>query len=160
MNDILRTMINGLTYEGQWLHILINYSLIIMTVAPFVRKGDLSAQKVEHQGWKICLAIITLLQIAVRFRADAVGVSLIWSAMAGFLALTDWRGARTQAKREPRLTQIALAAVCGALLYYAVAFPVITTVAHMVALLIGMSTFLLLPRGRSGTVSSLDSGNK
>jgi len=32
MKDVLQVIIIGLTYEGQELHIIINYALIILTV--------------------------------------------------------------------------------------------------------------------------------
>lgn len=142
MNEVLRTIVNGLTYEGQVFHILINYTLIILTVLPFLRNPD-SSTSWERHGWKICLGIITLLQIVVWFIADAVGVSLIWSAMAGFLAFAYWRGGFEQAQNKKRLVQIALTATFAAIVFYAVAFPVITTIAHVVALFVGLSVFLI-----------------
>ena len=35
MGDIVHTIAMGLTYDGEIMHILINYALIALTVAPF-----------------------------------------------------------------------------------------------------------------------------
>ncbi|MBX3014608.1 MAG: hypothetical protein KF832_24020 [Caldilineaceae bacterium] len=144
MDDLWLTLMNSLTYEGHWLHAWLNAMLIVLTVLPFLRAPRPPGWR-PHQGWKLCLGIITLLQVALWFLADAVGVSLIWCAMAGFLAGESWRGGFTQ----NRLAQAALLAALAAIVYYAIAFPLITTVAHLVAVLVGVTFFLRLPQGRA-----------
>ena len=47
MGDIVHTIAMGLTYDGEIMHILINYALIALTVAPFLLSrspgtGDIS----------------------------------------------------------------------------------------------------------------------
>ena|SRR5688500_8083243 len=143
MDDALHTIGNGLSYGGQLLHIFINYALILLTVAPFLLNGHRLASS-KQQGWIVNLVVITCLQVVVWFLAGGVGVSLIWCAMACFLALHYWRGGFAEAEKRKRLTQVALIAALAAIVYYAVAFPVITTVAHLIALLVGMILFLIV----------------
>lgn len=154
MNNALHTIGNGLSYGGQLLHILINYTLILLTVAPFLLNGDRPA-KLKQQGWIVNLVVITFLQIVVWFVPGGVGVSLIWCAMAGYLALHYWRAGFEDAEKRKRLAQIALIAALATIVYYAVAFPVITTVAHLIALLVGMILCLIVGyRGSRLTSSS------
>lgn len=51
MNDMLQVIINGLTYEGQTLHIIINYALILLVVMPFLLIYNQAQEKKAVHGW-------------------------------------------------------------------------------------------------------------
>lgn len=143
MSDILHILGNGLTYEGQLLHIIINYTLIILTVAPFLLHRDSSNNR-KHRGWLESFAIITFFQVVVWFAMNAVGVSLIWCTMAGYIGVCYWRDGLRQEKVTNRWTLVALLSAFAAIIYYAVVFPIITTVAHVVAVLIGIGLYFIM----------------
>ena len=148
MKDVLQVIIIGLTYEGQVLHIIVNYTLIILTVMPFLF-FNVRAPRKNSSAWLGCLAIAVIVQVAVWFAAramgiSAVGVSLIWCMMVGYLLIDYLRGnlGRTGCKRG--FVLVALSAGCGGFIYYMVAFPIITTIAHLFAAGIGVGLFYLM----------------
>lgn len=143
MSDILHTLSNGLTYEGQLLHIIINYTLIILTIVPFLLDRD-SSTNWKYRGWIVSFVIITSFQVAVWFLIDAVGVSLIWCTMAGYIVVYYWLDGLRQDKVTNRLARVALLSAFAVMVYYAVVFPIITTVAHVVAVLIGIGLFFIM----------------
>ena len=68
MKDVLQVIINGLSYEGQVLHIIINYTLIMLMVMPFLLFEN-RAPSEESRAWLGCLAIAVIVQVAVLFAA-------------------------------------------------------------------------------------------
>lgn len=148
MNDVLQVIINGLTYEGQMLHIIINYALIMLVVMPFLLLDNRAVSK-ESRAWLGCLAIAVIVQVAVWFAARAVGisvvgVSLIWCMMVGYLLIDYSRGNLGRAGYRRGFVLVALGTGCGGIVYYLVAFPAITTIAHLVAVGIGAGLFYLM----------------
>jgi hypothetical protein len=148
MNDVLQVIINGLTYAGQTPHIIINYALIILLVIPFLLFDNRSPSK-ESRAWLGCLVIAVIIQVAVWFAAralgiSAVGVSLVWCIMVGYLLIDDSNGKLGRAGSRRGFVLIALGAGCGGIVYYMVAFPAITTIAHLVAVAIGVGLFYLM----------------
>ncbi|MGB2864264.1 MAG: hypothetical protein WBC05_13120 [Sedimentisphaerales bacterium] len=145
---MLQVIINGLTYEGQTLHIIINYALILLVVMPFLLIYNRAPRK-ESRAWLGCLAIAVIVQVAVWFAARAVGisvvgVSLIWCMIMGYL-LIDYSGGnlgRTGYRRG--FVFVALGTGFGGIVYYMVSFPAITTIAHLVAAGIGVGLFYLM----------------
>jgi membrane associated rhomboid family serine protease len=148
MNDMLQVIINGLTYEGQTLHIIINNTLIVLVIMLFLL-FDIRASRKESRAWLGCLAIAVIVQVAVWFAARAVGisvvgVSLIWCMMMGYLLIDYSRGNLGRAGCGRGLVLTALGIGCGGIVYYMVAFPAITTIAHLVAAGIGIGLFYLM----------------
>ena len=66
MDDVLQVIINGLTYEGQVLHIVINYTLIILLVMPFLIFYNRAPCK-KSCTWLVRLVIAVIVQVAVWF---------------------------------------------------------------------------------------------
>lgn len=148
MNDVLQIIINGLTYKGQALHIIINYTLIILVVMPYLI-FDNRAQNNEIRAWLGCLVIAVIVQVAVWFAArtvgiSAVGVSLIWCMMVGYLLIDYSKGNLGRIGYSRGFVLVALSAGCGGIVYYMLAFPTITTIAHLVAVNIGVGLFYLM----------------
>jgi heme A synthase len=80
MKDVLQIIISGLTYEGQILHIIINYALIILAVMPFLFFDNQGPRK-ESRAWLVCLAITVIVQVAVWFAARVVGISVVGASL-------------------------------------------------------------------------------
>ncbi len=148
MNAVLEVIINGLTYEGQTLHIIINYTLIMLVIMPFLLSDNRAVSK-GSRAWLGCLAIAVIVQIAGWFAArvvgiSAVGVSLIWCMMVSYLLIDYSRGNLGRTGHRRRFVLVALGAGCGGIVYYMVAFPAITTIVHLVAAGIGVGLFYLM----------------
>lgn len=141
--SVARVIADGLTYGGNLSHTLVNYGLIAVTTAPFLLLEDRAVavpQGPLARRWAECLLIALAVQVALWFGADAVGVSVVWCAMAGYglLALTSASEAFGPARRT--LLKIGFGGALVGVLYYGAAFPVITTVAHGAALAMGLGT--------------------
>jgi hypothetical protein len=148
MSDVLEVIINGLTYQGQVLHIIINYTLIILLVMPFLL-FDNRVPSEESHAWLGCLVIAVIVQVAVWFAArvggiSAVGVSLIWCVMVGYFLIDYSKGKLGRAVYIRAFVLVTLGASFGGIIYYMVAFPAITTIAHLVAAGIGVGLFYLM----------------
>lgn len=151
MSDLLHVLASRLTYEGNLLHSLINHGLIALTAAPFLAPAPRSeAQAVR--GWIGCFLLALAVQVLLWFAVGAGGVSVVWCAMAGFGASV--RTGRTGAlgARGGRLLTIAIAGALVGILYYAATFPIITTVAHGVAVAMGAGTFHVFRARRARAV--------
>lgn len=83
-------------------------------------------------------------QIILWFVADAVGVSVIWCTMAGYLLMERIHLSRTLELFRHHLFTTALICALGAILYYALTFPMITTLPHGIAVLMGIGIWYLL----------------
>ena len=148
MNDVLQMIINGLTYEGKVLHIIINYTLIMLVIMPYLLFDNRAPSK-ESRAWLVCLAIAVIVQVAVWFAARAigvsvVGVSLIWCMMMGYLLIGYLKGNLGRVGHGRVFVFVALIACCVGIAYYMVAFPAVTTIAHLVAAGIGVGLFYLM----------------
>jgi hypothetical protein len=143
MGNALQAIVNGLTYEGNVMHSRINYSLIVITVMPFPVSSR-HLPKVRVRRWIICLLIALAAQIILWFVADAIGVSVIWCTMAGYLLMERIHLSRTLELFRHHLFTTALICALGAILYYALTFPMITTLAHGIAVLMGIGISYLL----------------
>ena len=143
MGNALQVIVNGLTYEGNILHSLINYSLIVIMVVPFL-VSSMPPPGVRIPRWIICLLIALAAQIILWFVADAVGVSVIWCTMAGYSLMERIDFGRTPELFHYHLFTTGLICALGAILYYALTFPMITTLAHGIAVLMGIGIWYLL----------------
>jgi len=125
-------------YENSPPDILINYCLIIL----FTFLNNWYPEDFGRSPANLHSLIFFVLQILCWVTLDAYGVSLVWSGQLGltFLLLLDWVRNR---ERQSSLSSPALrggSALLGvlAIAYYAYWFPAITTVAHLLALLLGL----------------------
>jgi len=149
MNEVLHVIINGLIYNGaghETLHILINYALIVLIIMPFLCNR---APIRDNHVWIGCLAAAIIVQVTMWLAAggigiSVIGVSLIWCTMAGYLLMDYSRSNLGRASQRRWLVLVALAATFGGIVGYAVAFTAITTIAHLVAVVVGIALFYLI----------------
>lgn len=122
---ILDTLYRGLTYDGSALHSAINYALLLVSLVPWLlRRGT--------PAWLACFALACAIQVILWFAVRATGVSVVWCAMAGFGLF-----------HLHNKTVLAAVLLCAAgIVLYAFWFPMITTVAHLIAVGIGASVGL------------------
>ncbi len=64
--------------------------------------------------------------------------------MAGYIVIYYWLDELFSENDPKRLARVAILSAFTAIVYYAVVFPIITTVAHVVAVLIGIGLFFLM----------------
>jgi hypothetical protein len=132
MNELVPTLLKGLTYDGDNVAMIINYGLIVLLMLPFIL-----GTVVKRQAWILCVILMALIQVLLWFFADAIGVSLIWSGLAGFLGLTYYNKMADQSALNIGVLVIAVAAI----IFYAVTYPILTTVAHVLAVILGAIIF-------------------
>ena len=137
MNSILQTLVKGFTYSGEFLHIFINYSLIILTISSLViiRKIDVSH---SIKPWFKAFFISFSLQIFLWFFPGAEGVSVVWCTMTGFGLIHLLQNKLESNNAKYILLGISLIPSLFVNIYYFLTFPPITTVAHLLAILMGM----------------------
>jgi hypothetical protein len=137
-------IIPALTYNGSVLDTTLNTVVLVILIAA------LAAQK--RSPWWITFVAMVALQVVLWFALEAAGISVVWSGLAG-AALVELGAGRTSSRhtvasdRPPaaiitaptrrRLLIAAAVVAMAAIVYYAVALPPISTVAHLLALLVG-----------------------
>lgn len=129
----MQTIVSGLTYDGDIPSMIINYGMIAVTLAPFLLDAV-----VKQSKWIICFVLSLIIQVLLWFVADAIGVSIVWCMMAGFLSLAYWN----KGSDRPPLVIGALLATLAAIMYYAITYPAITTIAHVLAIIVGVLIYL------------------
>ena len=140
MNSFLQVLRRGMTYDGRIAHVLINYALIILVLLPNVFIG----QRMEGSPdwtWMTCLGIALLVQVLLWFIAQASGVSIVWSALAGYTLIAYGTRGTGSAEQNGFLALLALSSAGCAIVYYAVTYPLITTIAHICAVLLGIGVW-------------------
>lgn len=142
MRNLLSVFIDGLTYAGNLQHSLINYGLIALTLLPFFAPDKGQSSPVARR-WLSCLLVAVVVQALLWFLADAVGVSIIWCMMAGYTLLVYLTAGSSVDPRQHRLLVVALISALLGIAYYAWTFPLITTVAHGMAVALGIGLFFL-----------------
>ena len=127
-------IITALGYDGSVLDTVLNAVVLIAVLTA------LSAQR--RSPWWIVLIVMAVLQVALWLAAGAVGFSVVWAGLAGAVVveLVVRSGSRP---RQHSMLVIALVVVLAAIIYYAVTLPLITTIAHLLALVLGVGIHLL-----------------
>jgi len=145
MKEFRHVIRRGLTYEGDGRRrdVVINYTLIILVLLPYV----FTQQYLEGSGdsaWAACLAIALVVQVLLWFVVGATGVSIIWSALAGFILMDLWRMGIGAAQPNTFLALLALGGAGAGIVYYAFTFPPITTIGHVCAVTLGVVVWFVL----------------
>lgn len=143
MDQYIEVLINGFTYNGQMLHIVINYALIIICLYPLFKFTG-QWKKIFGKYWISILSVMSILQIYLWFLENVTGVSFIWSALAGLNILIYLRIKRLKVEGVTmiiKLLWISLLCVLVADIYYGFAYPAITTIAHLAATFMGMGIY-------------------
>ena len=130
-------IITALGYDGSVLDTVLNAVVLIAVLTA------LSAQR--RSPWWIVLIVMAVLQVALWLAAGAVGFSVVWAGLAGAVVveLVVRSGSRP---RQHSMLVIALVVVLAAIIYYAVTLPLITTIAHLLALVLGVGIQMLARR--------------
>ena len=152
----LITELSSSTCDGEevqiaWFHVILNYSLITINLVAVV-----SIQHGQHDmiptrfASCVCLASVVAFQVCLcLFIADCVGVSIIWCSTFGWLIMcmqTTFSLSPTYIQSStitssPQSTNVARAVAfldCGAIVFYAVVSDVIGTIAHCLAVALGI----------------------
>ncbi|WP_260926598.1 hypothetical protein [Novosphingobium sp. 9] len=132
MANVTTALLLGATYDGSVKHCVINYALVAAGVG--LHTVPEASPVDQRGGWVPLAVVIAVLQVSLWLVMNAAGVSLVWSALYGHaFAGTGGRG------RPLRLALLSAGAL--GLVYYAVTFPPVTTVAHLLAALMGAGWF-------------------
>jgi hypothetical protein len=146
MNEYIEILVNGFTYGGELLHIVINYALIFICLIPYF-KMKVQWKKEFRKYWISILSIMLTLQIYLWFAENVTGVSLIWSALAGLNIVILLRINRLPDEGMTliiKLLWISLLCVLVADIYYWFIYPAITTIAHLVATFTGIVIYSIV----------------
>ncbi len=144
MNREIQILIDGLTYNDSVKESSINYTLILLTLIPhLVRPENKVRGNTDYWYWALITSV--LVQILLWFSLDVVGVSIIWCSMAGFNLLILLKEFYNRSRNKILLIVSVLAGLVG-IIYYAVIFSAITTVAHIIGGLMGIGLFYLCRR--------------
>lgn len=141
MNTIWQTIINAATYNYSIKHCVINYMLISVSVLPHLVARIQS--KANQNKWLWVLIISTFVQVFIWFSFNAVGVSIIWCSTTGFNILYFKREPFQFSDTTKLLYNLSFASVLIGVVYYFITLPFLTTIAHLIAILMGTSFFYL-----------------
>ena len=135
-----------LSYNGSLRDILLNYTLVVLNAVYCHRMLCASNKHKISQRRKRAaygsLAFVVAFQILLCLAVGCSGVSIVWCAMGGWSMLV---GSRKEARRTKGFSDVPIRRMghvlflldLSAIVYYAILFPPITTIAHIAALLLG-----------------------
>lgn len=124
------------TCDGQevvinWFNTLLNYFLIIINIAAVLHEQQHHA--ISNTASCISLAFVVAFQLCLcLFIADCVGVSIIWCSAFGWLYMCMQKTSQSTVARAVAFLD------CGAIVFYAVVSDVIGTIAHGLAVVLGI----------------------
>ena len=127
--------------QVDWFNTLLNYALIMINVATVVlilhRQVDAIPTRFASC---ICLAFVTSFQLCLwLFIADCVGVSIIWCSTFGWLLMCMQNLPSSPTRTTAPTVAKAVAFLdCGAIVFYAVVSDLIGTIAHCLAVVMGI----------------------
>jgi hypothetical protein len=125
------------TCDGQevvinWFNTLLNYFLIIINIAA-VSIHEQQHHAISNSASCISLAFVVAFQLCLcLFIADCVGVSIIWCSAFGWLYMCMQKSSQSTVARAVAFLD------CGAIVFYAVVSDVIGTIAHGLAVVLGI----------------------
>jgi hypothetical protein len=163
-----------LTYSGEVEDIRINYVTLCLTLLVAVARAKYASVQIPETARKvrwllecsIALIGVTLFQITLCWILGCAGISIIWCSLAGWTINERWcvqdsAGRATTggvvANQNQIITprkwmeiceDVVLTVVLVVLVYYAIESPLITSVAHVCALLLGTILSRMLRRSR------------
>jgi hypothetical protein len=169
-------ILDALTYNGSVLDTILNaVVLVVLCLAVAVQ---------ARRPWLITLVALAIVQVALWFGLGATGISVVWSGLAGAALVDlvsrpspTPRPSLAEARETPNhqisdretpdretpdretpdrrwMLRAALVVAFAAIAYYAVALPLISTVAHLLALVVGAAVHLGARRLVGRTVTS------
>ncbi len=144
MNNVLQRLIDGFSYDGNLKHSVINYLLIAFSLLPYLVKAN--AAKASSNVWLSVFIISLVIQIINWFVFDVSGVSVIWCCMAGYNFMYILKSGDSMYTDNKILFIVNLLTAIAGIVFYAITLPIITTWAHIIAVLAGAGLFYLLVR--------------
>ncbi len=124
-----------------WFNTLLNYALIIANVAAIVYSmpGQHNAVIPTRFASCICIAFVIAFQLSLcLFIVDCVGVSIIWCSMFGWLIMCMRTFPLTTTPTKSTVARAVAFLDCGAIVFYAVVLEMISTIAHCLAVVMGV----------------------
>lgn len=144
-----------LSYSGSSVDIAINYIVLVINLVWCVIALSLHTKDIERstalRNFAIsALAFVFLFQIGLCLLVHCAGISIMWCAMGGWVIserkrlkeTSDQELSRWRATSINMETLVVLLDV-GVIMYYAIEAEVITTVAHICAVILGATLSLL-----------------
>jgi len=131
------------TYNDDTISIFINYSMLVLTLYPFYLTFFGTKPK------RIVTAILLLFfyflfQFCLCLAIGCTGISIVWCAVLGSSICSFMHNISSERHRRST-TRFIMAAMVFAfglslIIYYAVTLPFVTTVAHLLAIVMGFAT--------------------
>lgn len=133
-----------------WFNSLLNYILIIINVActhktsvALSTPGQISATIPTRFATRVFIAFVIAFQLSLcLFVADCVGVSIVWCSTLGWLLMSmQTRNQSVATIAAPTQSTIIRAVAfldCTTIVFYAVVSDVISTIAHCLAVVMGV----------------------
>lgn len=147
MKEYLEILINGLFYGGDLSLSVVNYFLVLITLIPFLLT---KLKKINR--WKIILVVSALVQATFWFVLYAQGVSIIWNCMLGVFLGAYFQNKSGFINREKYLIYSSILLAVFGDIYYGIIFPMITTIAHLSALVMGLVLYFVLSKKKIDSV--------
>jgi hypothetical protein len=146
-----------LTYNGSAEHTTLNYTLIALTSAPFLLL--VSRQSNGPKAAAMVVGSSSVFQVGLCLSMGCSGVSIVWCTLLGAL-LSSWRHQLSLEQRPLPLLMCGGAVVVDtiAIGFYAATTDSITTVAHLLAISMGvglerLSSYLFVTRPTNNVVA-------
>eukprot|EP00051_Salpingoeca_urceolata_P005679 m.75779 g.75779 ORF g.75779 m.75779 type:complete len:239 (+) comp14493_c2_seq1:68-784(+) len=138
-----RTLWDILTYDGSVLDCAINYVLLALSVCTTILLATSLGPATPTFRWPWWFFALCFYQIGLCYLVQCVGVSIVWNAVASWMY--------SEAGRTAGQATALVAGAAGSLLalslavdvYYCITDELLTTVAHMLSLLLGLVVYLL-----------------
>ena len=138
-----------LTYDGSFENVLINYTMVVVTLYTLLLLQPISQLPRYSLFILISSVFLVTYQIGVCLVVQCVGISIVWSAYSGMIytILHDHARRSEDPIDENILFQVRLQflGVLSVWMYYLFVEEIITTIAHILAFILGMSiTYLYI----------------
>ena len=117
---------------------------VLNYVALVVASGAVLSTEAPRGPRVFLILSLLLCQFALCVIVGCAGVSIVWGGLGAIIALDVASAPRRDAANAARAAVVA--GLFGVVVYYAVVAPIITTVAHVCAVVLGASLYPLVPR--------------
>jgi len=139
MNNIFTILYRALTYGENWWFTVLNYVVLLVVLIPFWT----TKLKITVKKWWVVLLVSFVIQAVFWFVLRVQGISIIWNAMLGLLLFYIFRFRLKRNKTDyPIVFTICIALAAD--VYFAFIAPLITTIAHISAILLVIVCALII----------------
>uniref|UniRef100_A0A7S2KXG2 Transmembrane protein n=2 Tax=Leptocylindrus danicus TaxID=163516 RepID=A0A7S2KXG2_9STRA len=149
-----------LSYAGSKDDIAINYTLLAISICAayfLLEKFSNNLSSSVSRGYRsdafVAFLGVIVFQIGLCLILGCSGVSIIWASILGWMLnetgeFSFVHNANATASK-PAIVVLAMILNGSAIVYYAIYFPIVTTVAHILAVLLGAAISLRMMRRRA-----------